>query len=616
MSCPGWLRRAPLFLAFAALAVCSFAPPSLADRPTFGFTIGGWLIGDPSIDHKYSDIRDAGFDVLFATDANTDALATTVAQKLHLLAPRSDGSKLLGFLSTENPNAGYDGCPNVTNNLDPSNCALDNEHGYIHMMGYGDQNSPFSVPEVRGWLVRDEPKSQDGFSRLLTETDIIDAHFSTSVIPYVNLLPISGMSSLIDVCVPDALPIDGTPPPANDHNKSRYTCYVESYLSHFNGVNTTYPPPILSDDHYPFQIMTDPYCETASHPDPYDDIFLNLTVLRDEAALHSTASRRLPFWQVIQLSQFNNSPCTMQPGLHQITFHAMAALAYGATGVSYWTLCPSPATDGYGDGIFRADGSKVVGRYAMVTTLNRTLHQLGGVLINATPIDVYHQSEMGQVGIAQQLMANGSHPSGLVSSISSIPQYGGDNALDAMVSVFQVPNNSNMYYLLVMNKNLLDVRNVTVTLSSGWEHAYKKLKTGPGDSEIALSGYNTFTISQLQPGDAELITVLRSSGGGGGNCGGANCEEIEPGRALTTWSISPMPARSFTTVSYTLAKQAHVNLTVYDIAGRQVASPLNDDISAGNHSFRWDISKLQAGTYFSRLRVDGETLNRKLLIVN
>ncbi len=67
----------------------------------------------------------------------------------------------------------------------------------------------------------------------------------------------------------------------------------------------------------------------------------------------------------------------------------------------------------------------------------------------------------------------------------------------------------------------------------------------------------------------------------------------------------PNPFNPTTTIAFSLNNSSSVRLSVFDMAGREVAVLVNQNLNSGNHSFNWDASSLASGAYFYRLSVNG-----------
>jgi len=82
----------------------------------------------------------------------------------------------------------------------------------------------------------------------------------------------------------------------------------------------------------------------------------------------------------------------------------------------------------------------------------------------------------------------------------------------------------------------------------------------------------------------------------------------------------PNPFNANTTISYSLEKSSEVELTVYDLAGRRVASLYNGAQNTGNYQVVWngindDGVVVSSGIYFYRLTVGGQSFSRQMMLL-
>ena len=75
----------------------------------------------------------------------------------------------------------------------------------------------------------------------------------------------------------------------------------------------------------------------------------------------------------------------------------------------------------------------------------------------------------------------------------------------------------------------------------------------------------------------------------------------------------PNPFNPETTINFELLDASDVNLTVYDISGREVQSLVTGHLSPGQHSVVWDADGMPSGVYFVRLEAGGYTATQKLV---
>jgi hypothetical protein len=58
-----------------------------------------------------------------------------------------------------------------------------------------------------------------------------------------------------------------------------------------------------------------------------------------------------------------------------------------------------------------------------------------------------------------------------------------------------------------------------------------------------------------------------------------------------------------------------VKLAIYDALGRQIAVPVDDVLSAGEHEIRWDATGYPSGVYFARLEGLGMSKSVRLVLM-
>lgn len=161
------------------------------------------------------------------------------------------------------------------------------------------------------------------------------------------------------------------------------------------------------------------------------------------------------------------------------------------------------------------------------------------------------------------------------------------------------------------------------SLSSG----LGKTTAGPGDvSQVVSAG--PFTLAP----DEEIVVAFAVAGG-------YSLEELRTAvstartKYLTVSSVEdetvlsetpvdfnlaqnyPNPFNPVTTISYSIPEASHVSLTVYDVAGNEVAELVNGTRTAGAHLVRYDASELASGIYFYRLQTGSYIANKKMLLL-
>jgi len=77
----------------------------------------------------------------------------------------------------------------------------------------------------------------------------------------------------------------------------------------------------------------------------------------------------------------------------------------------------------------------------------------------------------------------------------------------------------------------------------------------------------------------------------------------------------PNPFNPVTTIDFSIAEAGNVNITLYDLLGREVEVLVNEEKSAGKYSLKLDATNLNSGIYFCRMRTNNFTDTKKLILL-
>ena len=77
----------------------------------------------------------------------------------------------------------------------------------------------------------------------------------------------------------------------------------------------------------------------------------------------------------------------------------------------------------------------------------------------------------------------------------------------------------------------------------------------------------------------------------------------------------PNPFNPTTNISYSLAENGYVQLTVYDILGKEVATLVDQQQNSGLHSVVFDARSLASGVYFLRLQIGEFRISKKMVLL-
>jgi hypothetical protein len=76
----------------------------------------------------------------------------------------------------------------------------------------------------------------------------------------------------------------------------------------------------------------------------------------------------------------------------------------------------------------------------------------------------------------------------------------------------------------------------------------------------------------------------------------------------------PNPFNPSTTILFSIPTSEFVTLKVYDLLGREIATLVNENLSAGSYSYKFDASNLTSGVYFYKLQAGKYSETKKMLL--
>jgi hypothetical protein len=83
---------------------------------------------------------------------------------------------------------------------------------------------------------------------------------------------------------------------------------------------------------------------------------------------------------------------------------------------------------------------------------------------------------------------------------------------------------------------------------------------------------------------------------------------------LVLHAAYPSPAREVVNFVYSLPNDCRVVLSVYDLSGRRVATPVDSELTAGRHEVSWSCANILPGVYLYRLETAAGSLTQRLVV--
>jgi hypothetical protein len=95
---------------------------------------------------------------------------------------------------------------------------------------------------------------------------------------------------------------------------------------------------------------------------------------------------------------------------------------------------------------------------------------------------------------------------------------------------------------------------------------------------------------------------------------------VQPSFTGFSLPIAPNPSHGRIRFALSIARRQSLDLSIYDLAGRRVATLCNGVLEAGNHPFEWDgvttdDHPASAGIYLVRFRGDDLTQTRRVCLL-
>ncbi|MDP6879003.1 MAG: choice-of-anchor B family protein, partial [Candidatus Marinimicrobia bacterium] len=77
----------------------------------------------------------------------------------------------------------------------------------------------------------------------------------------------------------------------------------------------------------------------------------------------------------------------------------------------------------------------------------------------------------------------------------------------------------------------------------------------------------------------------------------------------------PNPFNPITTIDFSLPQREFVRMKVFNLAGQQITTLINNELSIGNHSIQWNGSDQPSGVYFFQIKTRNSIYNKKMVLL-
>ncbi|MEJ2506093.1 MAG: T9SS type A sorting domain-containing protein [Ignavibacteriaceae bacterium] len=91
--------------------------------------------------------------------------------------------------------------------------------------------------------------------------------------------------------------------------------------------------------------------------------------------------------------------------------------------------------------------------------------------------------------------------------------------------------------------------------------------------------------------------------------------KLEPVSTYKLYNNYPNPFNPSTKIKYSIPEKSLVNLQIYNAEGKEVASLVNGEQSAGEYEINFDAENLASGVYFYKIRAGNFFQTKKMLLL-
>lgn len=128
----------------------------------------------------------------------------------------------------------------------------------------------------------------------------------------------------------------------------------------------------------------------------------------------------------------------------------------------------------------------------------------------------------------------------------------------------------------------------------------------------------------LNPGHSAAINLFLSSGWQGPwsvvwnfrtGLVGLNQTENEIPVQYRLYNNYPNPFNPATKIKFDIPEQSFTKILIYDINGKEISMPVNEQLNPGSYDAVFDASKLPSGVYFYKIISGSYTDVKKMILV-
>lgn len=196
--------------------------------------------------------------------------------------------------------------------------------------------------------------------------------------------------------------------------------------------------------------------------------------------------------------------------------------------------------------------------------------------------------------------------------------FGGTPACDASFIITQDSTNTLSYYIYNNTINTSPTATFLWNFGDGTSSNQQyPVHTYPGSGPY----YICLTVADSNPAISCSNTYCDSLAAGRGVSSPITLTVVQPmttgiaeTSTITTLKNYPNPFNGSTVISYSISKDAAVELSITDLLGNRIASLENSRKTSGNYSVDWNAENIAGGMYLLQIKVNNEISTRKIIL--
>jgi len=134
------------------------------------------------------------------------------------------------------------------------------------------------------------------------------------------------------------------------------------------------------------------------------------------------------------------------------------------------------------------------------------------------------------------------------------------------------------------------------------------------DSDFVYNRNNYADVSVKSNGGIDTVLVTWTKYRNASTTGISQQENVIPSDFNLSQNF-PNPFNPTTTISFSIPKQNHVSLKVYDVLGNEVGTLVNEEKEIGVYSVYFNASQLASGIYFYQIKAGAFNQIKKMLLI-